>query len=176
MRQLRWFLSWGQGWEAPTELSVPTMGLLMPTALFWLTEPSVLSPAPLCTSLPQSCSFLDPVTGSSQPPVVWGSSALPHHREAHLVLTFRGEPMVLPLLTAALTRRLPGMLMGSGATERLCSTTGSLLSPQFSQAKPPTCSTEGQEELQTGQALPCVCRSFIQSCTSEPAKLLLTKS
>lgn len=58
--------------------------------------------------------------------------------------------MALLLLTAALTRRLPGMLMGSGATERLCSTTGSVLSPQFSQAKPPTCGTKGQEELEPG--------------------------
>lgn len=140
----------------------------MPTALFWLTQPSVLTPAPLCTSLLKGCSFLYPVTGISHLPVVWGSSALPHHTEAHLALTFRGEAMVLPLLTAALTRRFPGMLMGSGATERLCSTTGSLLSPQFSQAKAPTCSTKGQEELEAGQALPCVCRRFIQSCTSDP--------
>jgi len=39
--------------------------------------------------------------------------------------TFRGEVMALLLLTAALMCRFPGMLMGSGATERLWSTTGS---------------------------------------------------
>lgn len=58
--------------------------------------------------------------------------------------------MVFLPLTAALTRRLPGMEMGSGATERLCSTTGSFPSPQFSQEKPPTCNTKGWEELDPG--------------------------
>lgn len=55
--------------------------------------------------------------------------------------TFRGEVMALLLLTAALMCRFPGMLMGSGATERLWSTTGSRPLPQSSQEKPPTCST-----------------------------------
>lgn len=81
--------------------------------------------------------------------------------------------MVLPLLTAALIRRLPGMLMGSGATERLCTTTGSLLSPQFSQAKPPTYSTKGQEELE-----PCLvfAGGLSRAAPLTPAKHLLTKS
>lgn len=55
--------------------------------------------------------------------------------------------------TAALMRRFPGMLMGSGATERLWSTTGSFPSPQFSQEKPPTCSTGGEKSQIPG--LPC---------------------
>lgn len=58
--------------------------------------------------------------------------------------TFRGEAMGLFPFTAALMRRFPGMLMGSGATERLWSTTGSFPSPQFSQEKPPTCGTGGR--------------------------------
>lgn len=94
----------------------------------------MLSPVPLCTLFPY------PLLGISELPVVSGTLSSSEASPAH---TFTGASMVLLLLTAALTRRLPGILMGSGATERLCSTTGFFLSPQFSQAKPPTCSIKG---------------------------------
>lgn len=55
--------------------------------------------------------------------------------------TFRGEVMATLLLTAALMLRFPGMLTGSGDTERLWITTGSCPLPQSSQEKPSACST-----------------------------------
>lgn len=108
--------------------------------------------------------------------MVLGSSALPHLTEASPARTFRGEAKVLLLLPAALMRRLPGMLMGSGVTERLCSTAGSFLSPQFSQAKPPTCGTEGQEELEPRRVLPWVYRRFPQCWTPTPPQNICSQT
>ena len=58
--------------------------------------------------------------------------------------------MVSPQLTVPLRVRVPGMVMGSGATVRLFTTTGSVSSPQFSQANSTSYGTEGQEELEPG--------------------------
>lgn len=139
----------------------------MPTALFWLTEPSVLSPTPLCTSLPKGCSFLYTVTGISQLRVVLGKLCPPSPRRGKSGTYLQRGSHGFATLDSCTDTQAPWDADGIGCHREALHHHRVPLVTTILPGKATNLQHQGTGGV---RALPCVCRRFIQSCTTDPCQ------